>query len=255
MNQKKIISEINRIREISRLPINEDLAKDIVSLMMGKKMNVDDISKNIFNTSDDDKIKPDSEPKKKLDVDVPSTTQGNFDEMTKLVINKIEGGYYNPDWHYKKAMGRSGETMFGIDRKHGGNLNTSPAGVEFWSIIDKNKSKDVWKHGYRGGDLENQLRDLVVKIMKPHYTTLSEKYLTSEARQIVNSDNPLLFHFIYASWNGSGFFKKFAEKINKAVKDGVTSREELRDLAIESRKESAVARSANKIDGIMDNLA
>jgi hypothetical protein len=91
--------------------------------------------------------------------------------------------------------------------------------------------------------------------MKPHYTALSEKYLTDEARQIVNSDNPLLFHFIYASWNGPGFFKKFAEKINKAVKDGVTSREELRDLAIESRKESAVARSANKIDGIMDNLA
>jgi hypothetical protein len=251
MNQKKIISEINRIREISKLPINEDLAKDIINLMMGKKVSLDDIRKNIFNIGNNSK----TEPAKDTDTDESITTQGDFDEMTKLVINKIEGGYYNPDWHYQKAMGRSGETMFGIDRKHGGNLNTSPAGVEFWSIIDKNKTKDVWKHGYRGGELENQLRDLVVKIMKPHYTALSEKYLTDEARQIVNSDNPLLFHFIYASWNGPGFFKKFAEKINKAVKDGVTSREELRDLAIESRKESAVARSANKIDGIMDNLA
>jgi hypothetical protein len=255
MNQKKILSEINRIREISKLPMNEDLAKDIVGLMMGKEINADDISKNIFNVKNNDKIKPNTKNKNELGVDISPTTQGNFDEMTKLVINKIEGGYYNPEWHYKRAMGRSGETMFGIDRKHGGNLNTSPAGVEFWSIIDKNKTKDVWKHGYRGGELENQLRDLVVKIMKPHYTSLSEKYLTDGARQIVNSDNPLLFHFIYASWNGPGFFKKFAEKINKAVKDGVTSREELRDLAIDSRKESAVARSANKIEGIMDNLA
>jgi hypothetical protein len=251
MNQKKIISEINRIREISKLPINEDLAKDIVNIMLGKKVSLDDIKKNLFKTDSDDE----SKTTKNIDTSDVSTTQGNFEDMTKLVINKIEGGYYNPEWHYKKVMGRSGETMFGIDRRHGGTLNTSPAGVEFWSIIDKNKSKDVWKHGYRGGELENQLRDLVVKIMKPHYTQLSEKYLSDEARQIVNSDNPLLFHFIYASWNGSGFFKKFAEKINKAVKDGVTSREELKDLAIDSRKESAVARSANKIENIMDTLA
>ena len=103
----------------------------------------------------------------------------DFSEMTKMVIDKIEGGYYNPEWHRKSAMGRSGETMFGIDRVHGGRLNTSAPGVEFWSIIDKNKSPEVWKHGYRGGNLQEQLTNFLkynwyyLKYHKPIFLILS----------------------------------------------------------------------------------
>jgi peptidoglycan hydrolase-like protein with peptidoglycan-binding domain len=194
------------------------------------------------------------EKEKDLNLIFPSTSGDNFKQVTKKVINKIEGGYYNPDWHYNSAMGRSGETMFGIDRKHGGKLNTSPPGVEFWNIIDKYKTKDVWKHGYRGGNLEEKLIDLVVKIIQPYYEELSQRYLTPESIKIINTNEPLLFHFIYAAWNGAGFFKKFASDINREVKRGNINKDELKDIAINSRKNSGVSGSANKISKIFDEM-
>lgn len=205
-----------------------------------------------FNDSTISKIKKqDSEIYRKPQLGGPV----NFREVTKKVINRIEGGYYNPDWHYKSAMGRSGETMFGIDRRHGGRLNTSPAGVEFWNLIDKNKSKNVWTHGYRGGNLEDRLTELVVDIMQPHYENLSDKYLSDDAKKVVNSSEPLLFHFIYAAWNGPGFFQKFANDINREVENGVKDEKELMDVALNSRRNSAVRNSADKIENIFDEMA
>ncbi len=183
------------------------------------------------------------------------TVSGDFKKMTELVIDKLEGGYYNPQWHKSSGMGDSGETMFGIDRKHGGTLNTSTAGVEFWDTIDKNKNRKIWKHYFRGGNLEQRLKDLVVKIMEPHFNKLFEKYLSPESQKIVKKSNGLLFHFIYASWNGSGFFQKFANAINKEVEQGNTSIPELKKVAIQSRRNSAVSRSASKIEGIMNSLS
>ena len=178
----------------------------------------------------------------------------DFKTMTELVINKFEGGYYNPKWHYKSAMGDSGETMFGIDRKHGGTLNTSAPGQEFWSIIDKTKTKNKWRHGFRGGELESKLTNLVVQIMEPHFKKLSEKYLNDKSRQIVNSDKGLLMHFIYASWNGPGFFQKFANDINTAVNSGITSSDELRDVAINSRRKTSLG-STSKMESLMKSLS
>ena len=209
--------------------------------------------KNLYSqlTKNDDKS---SESGSTTTQSTSSTTKPNFKEITKLVINKIEGGYYNPKWHYKRAMGDSGETMFGIDRKHGGTINTSGPGIEFWKMIDDNKTQGVWKHGYRGGNLESTLTDLAARIMEPVYERNSERYLSPEARKVVESDNALLFHFIYASWNGPGFFKKFAEKINEEVKKNKTP-EQLRQVALNSRKESAVSGSVGKIENIFNNLA
>lgn len=206
-----------------------------------------------------EKSKKDDESLDSIDQDddtsLTSGTPSNFKKMTELVIDKLEGGYYNPNWHYKSAMGRSGETMFGIDRKHGGSLNTSSAGIEFWDTIDKNKNKKVWKHYFRGGNLEQRLKDLVVKIMEPHFNNLFHKYLSPKSQKIVNNSNSLLFHFIYASWNGPGYFQKFAEAFNNAVDDGVTSVSELKKVAIQSRRNSSVSGSVNKIENIMNNLS
>jgi len=206
-----------------------------------------------------EKSKTDDESLDSIDQDddtsLTSGTPSNFKKMTELVIDKLEGGYYNPNWHYKSAMGRSGETMFGIDRKHGGSLNTSSAGIEFWDTIDKNKNKKIWKHYFRGGNLEQRLKDLVVKIMEPHFNNLFHKYLSPKSQKIVNNSNSLLFHFIYASWNGPGYFQKFAETFNNAVDDGVTSVSELKKVAIKSRRNSSVSGSVNKIENIMNNLS
>lgn len=220
---------------------SSDSKEDLLALLFSKVLN-----KSKSDDDSDDIKTDDSGPLNKTPVD--------FKEVTKKVIERIEGGYYNPSWHYKPAMGKSGETMFGIDRKHGGTLNTGAAGTEFWNIIDKNKSRSVWTHGYRGGALAEKLTDLVVEIMRPHYENLAKKYLSPKSLEVVSSSKPLLFHFIYASWNGPGFFKKFAEDINKKVSQGVTSDEELQDVALDSRRHSAASGSVNKIEKIFNEF-
>ena len=182
-----------------------------------------------------------------LDVS-PNAIPSDSDSMTKIVIDNFEGGYYNPEWHYHPAMGRSGETMFGMDRVYGSGLFKSGEGREFWQIIDNNKSKDVWKHYYMGGNLKNELSNLVSKIMEKSYNENSNKYLTKESRKLVNSNNGLKFHFWYACWNGPGYFQKFANIINKAVSDGIDSPKELLSIAINSRLNSgAIKKSGEKM--------
>ena len=250
-----------------RLIISEEEQKEIKKLYNLSeqdylKAGLEAIFKNIFNNKKEDKKSKDN----KNTSDVPNlptkstlpSGKVDFDEVTKQVVDKVEGGYYNPKWHYKSAMGDSGETMFGIDRKHGGTLNTSSAGVQFWNLIDKNKNKSEWKHGYRGGQLEGQLLDLVSQIMQPHYETLAKKYLSPEAKSIVDSDKRLLFHFIYASWNGSGWFQKFSKKFNNSVDSGITNPDELVKVAIDSRIDSGnklIAQGGRKIDSFIQNLA
>jgi hypothetical protein len=66
-----------------------------------------------------------------------------------------------------------------------------------------------------------------------------------------------LFHFIYATYNGSGWFKKFATDITNAIASGITDPIQLTKVAINSRiKEglkkgskpnSLIVQSANKI--------
>jgi hypothetical protein len=178
----------------------------------------------------------------------------DFRQITRSVINNLEGGYYNPNWHITKGMGRSGETMFGIDRRHGGKYNTSPAGIKFWSIIDKNKTPQTWKYNYRGGQLEGELTDLVVDIIQPFYNEFKDRYLSPEAKKLVDSDSRLTFHFAYAVWNGPGWFKKFAKVINRAVENGEANPDVLSKKAIRSRVDSGnslIAKGGRKIDDVL----
>jgi hypothetical protein len=163
--------------------------------------------------------------------------KNKFKTVTQFVIDKLEGGYYNPSWHSvgDSRYSASGETMFGIDRKAGGKINDTTAGKEFWGIIDKAKTPQTWKWNYKGGALAPQLKDLVVDIMYPVYERNAKNYLTAQAKAIVDSDSRLLFHFIYGSWNGAGWFKKFATDMNKAVASGITDPDKLSQVALDSR--------------------
>lgn len=166
----------------------------------------------------------------------------NFIDSTKLVIDQLEGGYFNPAWHNvgDKRYSTSGETMFGLDRLQG-KQETTAKGKEFWSLIDKNKSKEVWKWNYKGGNLGNKLKDLAVEIMYPLYSNNAKLYLNDKAKQIIEKDPALLFHFIYATWNGPGWFKKFATDINTAVNNGVTN---LQAVAINSRTKEGLKKGS-----------
>lgn len=183
----------------------------------------------------------------------PQTSSGSFEEITNKVINDLEGGYYHPKMN-QSAMGKSGETMMGIDRRHGGDINTSPEGREFWELIDDAGASLKWKYNYRGGSLEPKLRSLVVKMMKPFFLKNMNNYLSPEARKIVESNPNLMFHFVYGTWNGPGWFRKFAIKINDAVKKGITDPNKLIEIAIRSRIDSGnslIAQGGKKIDDIL----
>ena len=188
-----------------------------------------------------------------------------FRDAVDTITNKLEGGYFHP---YMKAanqskfawMGDSGETMFGMDRKHGRQESNSSAGVEFWRLIDAEDAKSNWKYGYALEDnptLRDKLLDLVAQIMEPHFLDFSNRYLSDEAKSIIMSDPKLYFNFAYATYQGSGWFQKFAKKFNKKIEDGVTNIDELREYVLQIRKESGnniISGSGNKIDKIFDAM-
>ena len=183
--------------------------------------------------------------------DDSSTT--DFDKEVDKVIDNLEGGYYHPNMK-KSNMGKSGETMMGMDRKYGVGFTQTSAGKEFWKLIDDAKTKNNWVWNYMGGPLESRLRKLVVKMIQPEYEKLSNNYLSKEAREIVNKSPNLMFHFIYATLNGPKWFQKFADKINEAVNNGVTKISDLESIAMKSRKESGnstIASGGQKISKLL----
>ena len=68
------------------------------------------------------------------------------------------------------------------------------------------------------------------------YNTYIKLYLKSPALiKIIENDDRLLFNFIYATWNGAGWFRKFATDIFDAYKKGVTNPNELYKVVLRSR--------------------
>jgi hypothetical protein len=185
----------------------------------------------------------------------PTTSNvSSWEKVADKIIDKIEGGYYNPDKHSTRGMGDSGETMFGIDRKYAGKLNETPEGKEFWSLIDKADAKNKWAWNYKGGPLEPKLKNLAIKMIKKNYDDFSKRYMSDETVKIVNSDEGLLTHLGYATWNGQGWFRRFAETINKEVQRGNKDPKKLLKKGLMDRKESGnrlIASSAEKIESII----
>lgn len=193
-----------------------------------------------------------------------------FSKIVKLVISTNEGGYFHPDMlkdgRLKDPKGlmsagpgrvASGETMYGLDRVNGASLYKNDQGRKFWKLIDDANARSKWKWNSMGGDLADQLQALAGDIMFPEYLKLSAKYLTPEAQAIVNEDPVLLYHFIYAVWNGAGWFKKFATIFNASVAGGETNILKLRKIAIESRtenKNSLIAQGGKKIKGMQAQI-
>lgn len=185
-----------------------------------------------------------------------------FSNTVGLIIDNLEGGYYHPlmlkDGRVKdQRYSKSGETMFGIDRKAGGAINDTSAGKQFWNLIDRADAKNKWKWNYKGGELGGQLKELAAQVMLPQYESLSKKYLSPQAKSLVESDSRLLFNFVYASWNGPGWFKSFATKINDAVQKGITNQDQLTEIAVAARTQSQnslISQGGNKIAELMERL-
>lgn len=186
----------------------------------------------------------------------------NFRKMTDIIIDELEGGYYHPDMKKRNpsrfaAMLDSGETMFGMDRKHGAQEETGvPAGKEFWRLIDAQNASQNWKYEYMLEDnptLANKLKDLIVQIMEPFFVRLANKRLTPEAKEIVMSDPRLYLNFVYLTWNGSGWFKWMSDDFNKKVEEGA-SLEELVKFVTDWRKNSRISRSGKVMEKIFNTM-
>jgi hypothetical protein len=209
-----------------------------------------------YNQKDDSKTQDSEDDETETstsDTEYNKLSTTDFEKQVNKVIDNLEGGYYHPNMN-KSDMGKSGETMMGMDRKHGTGFAQTSAGKEFWKLIDDANAKNNWKWNYMGGPLESKLRKLVVKMIQPEYERLSNSYLSKEAREIVNKSPNLMFHFIYSTWNGSGWFQKFAKKINEAVDKGVTKISDLESIAMKSRKESGnsiIASGGQKISRLL----
>ena len=86
---------------------------------------------------------------------------------------------------------------------------------------------------------------------------MANAHLTPQAKALVNSDPRLLFNFIYATWNGSGWFKQFAKKINDSVASGVTDTDQLTKVAVAARtgsSNSLISQGGNKIASLVDRI-
>ena len=183
-----------------------------------------------------------------------SGSPGSFADYAKIIIDKFEGGYFNPGMPEGSdpVYARSGETMMGIDRLRSSYESDTDEGRKFWELIDANSGwaeesdgEEKWAYNYRGGDLEPQLTDFVAIIMEPQHNKNFDKYLSAEGKKIVNSDYNLTFHFVRATWNGSGWFQYFARKIDEAIVNGITNPEELMSVAMDSRINTTYTKDDN----------
>jgi len=257
---KIITEEIKRIHELMGVTPKSKMNEDEVTY---------DIITSLINMSKN------NTGKKSSTSSTFTNSTGNVNDkwmnVTKKVIDKFEGGYWNGttpknnktsilgicDNHPKGSMGASTETMFGLDR-YNGSIEKTPEGKEFFEIIDNQKKElgmsnfcKKWHWGYKGGENEDKLKGLAAKIMKHSYDRNSDNYFSPELKKRVESDDRLLMHFSYASWNGPGFFQKFAKSLNKLVEQG-KSNDELLDQAIQDRKNSSLIRQ-DKVAAVLVN--
>ena len=82
-------------------------------------------------------------------------------------------------------------------------------------------------------------------------------YVGKGTKKRIENNPGLLLHMSYATWNGPGFFQKFAEKIDRAVKEG-KSDEELLDIAKNSRTNAFTgywAKATTKVNSLIDKTA
>lgn len=193
------------------------------------------------------------------------------EDIVYKIIDNIEGGYYHPDMQSRlqngDVLGSSGETMYGIDRKNGAPLfSTGTAeAVKFWQIVDANFGDHHADTAYYNDMADGrkktpasvgaQLRPLAAKMIVDAFET-NAQFLSPGARQIVFNNPRLLLQFLYATYNGIGNFKTFADVMNAAYSNGERSAQAFWDLIQDARraKGGLFSLGADKIDIIGASL-
>ena len=190
----------------------------------------------------------------------------DLDSLGMLAINNVEGGYYHPSMKATlkggAAMGDSGETIFGLDRKHGDTMNTEPEGIALWNYVDENSGwseksagKTKWAYGFTPSD--SKLKQYVIDIIKKYYQKyMSAASISEETKQAIENDSRLKFHMLYSVWNGIGFFNRFAADLNQYIKSNPNYiKSDLLDVALQSRNNTVLRNKAHIIKKIFNSLS
>jgi hypothetical protein len=158
-----------------------------------------------------------------------ATPKVDFNTLATTIINKLEGGYYHPnmlrDGRIRDSRyGASGETLYGMDRKHGKDFTNSPEGIKFWELIDRLDAKNKWEWNSMGGQYEGELKKLAINMIRPKYNEFLNRYVKDKnIIDLINSNAGICINFIYAVWNGEKYFKEMANIIvrdyNNNIKD------------------------------------
>lgn len=189
------------------------------------------------------------------------------EDIVYLIIDNIEGGYYHPDMkdllQGGDNLGISGETMYGIDRTNGAPLFTTSTAeaVKFWQIVDQYFADHHGDASYYNDMADGrkktpasvgaQLRPLAAAMIINAFETNSQ-FLSPGAREIVFGNPRLLLQFLYATYNGSGNFKTFADVMNAAYANGERSASAFWDLIQTARRNKGglFSAGADKLDAI-----
>jgi hypothetical protein len=180
-------------------------------------------------------------------------------DAVAAIINHLEGGYFHPSQAWSDSpktikkgytiMKNSGETIYGIDRVAGGWMKSSK-GKTFWNKIDqisgygkyslKNsdtitrkwdiskypKNTNGWNYNYMPNisSILNEAKDMIGERFNNY---LDSNFKNHPLKNIILKDGRLLFMWYRATWNGSGFFQKYATNIKKVYNNGETNIEKL----------------------------
>jgi hypothetical protein len=188
----------------------------------------------------------------------------------------VNGGYMPPSAFKKEGAdyGSSGETLYGLDRHAGWNnwysskrLTDSPQAnlkyiysgnykfnsedsKNFWTTLDKLDARNKWPWGYRGGNVQPQLKALCIKMMYPLFINNLWNKLDDRAKILILKDNKLAFNYIYGVWNGPYYYKYYTGIFNKQIKNGVTDSTSINNFILNARATSdsgLIRDSAKKI--------
>jgi len=221
-----------------------------------------------------------------------------FEYISNLIIDNLEGGYYHPDFYINGAAtanggrisasafvkadyGRSGETLFGLDRHAGWDSwykskrkTSSPQenlkyiygnvyqfidddAKKFWTTLDNLDARHKWPYGYLGGNQRTMLKDLCIKMMYRYFLNNVWIKLNDEGKKLVIEDNKLAFNYIYSAWNGIGFSnyytKIFNTQLQNGIKDSGTINQKILD-ARASSKSGLIRDSAKKIKKVFPKI-
>lgn len=172
-----------------------------------------------------------------------STTNVDFYTLANKIISEVEGGYFHPNMissgrvrDPKNLFRSSGETMFGMDRRTGLAFVNTPEGKEFWSIIDNADAKNKWEWRSMGNEHEGRLRVLASKMIQNEFNRLLNRYIKDKnIIDLINRNAPLSLNFIYATWNGEGYFRQMAELLVNDYNSGIVDPNRLIDNQINFR--------------------